>query len=280
MSIVHYHFYEKITMFFLTVRPTVSLEVTWLGEFEGKVVVVTGGSNGIGRAVVRRFCEEGARCVIADIDQERSEQYVQELRGKGYAALAVPVDVAQVPAIKNAVQTVLQHFGRIDILVNCAGVNVRKPAVEYTEEDWRFMVDINLKGTFFFCLEVGKHMIERGGGGAIVNLASLQSEEVLPERAIYAATKGGVRQLTKAFAVEWAKYGIRVNAVSPAFVKTPMVEKVLADPQWYNLIVSRTPLGRPGTPEEVAELILFLASSRASYITGANIPIDGGWTAG
>ncbi|MCX7667980.1 MAG: SDR family NAD(P)-dependent oxidoreductase, partial [Atribacterota bacterium] len=135
-----------------------------MGEFEGKVVVVTGGSNGIGRAVVRRFCEEGARCVIADIDQERSEQYVQELRGKGYAALAVPVDVAQVPAIKNAVQTVLQHFGRIDILVNCAGVNVRKPAVEYTEEDWHIMVDINLKGTFFFCLEVGKHMIERGGG--------------------------------------------------------------------------------------------------------------------
>ncbi|MEN3183981.1 MAG: SDR family NAD(P)-dependent oxidoreductase [Atribacterota bacterium] len=251
-----------------------------MGELEGKVAVVTGGSNGIGRAVVRRFCEEGASCVVADIDREKSEEYVRELREKGYNALAVPVDVSKVTAIKNAVQSVLEHFGRIDILVNCAGVNVRKPAVEYTEEDWNFMVDINLKGTFFFCLEVGKHMIARGGGGAIVNLASLQSEEVLPERAIYAATKGGVRQLTKAFAVEWAKYGIRVNAVSPAFIRTPMVEKVLADPQWYNLIVARTPLGRPGTPEEVAELILFLASSRASYITGANIPIDGGWMAG
>lgn len=251
-----------------------------LGELEGKVAVVTGGSNGIGRAVVRRFCEEGASCVVADIDREKSEEYVRELREKGYNALAVPVDVSKVTAIKNAVQSVLEHFGRIDILVNCAGVNVRKPAIEYTEEDWNFMVDINLKGTFFFCLEVGKHMIARGGGGAIVNLASLQSEEVLPERAIYAATKGGVRQLTKAFAVEWAKYGIRVNAVSPAFIRTPMVEKVLADPQWYNLIVARTPLGRPGTPEEVAELILFLASSRASYITGANIPIDGGWMAG
>lgn len=252
----------------------------YLGELEGKVAVVTGGSNGIGRAVVRRFCEEGASCVVADIDREKSEEYVRELREKGYNALAVPVDVSKVAAIKNAVQSVLEHFGRIDILVNCAGVNVRKPAIEYTEEDWNFMVDINLKGTFFFCLEVGKHMIARGGGGAIVNLASLQSEEVLPERAIYAATKGGVRQLTKAFAVEWAKYGIRVNAVSPAFIRTPMVEKVLADPQWYNLIVARTPLGRPGTPEEVAELILFLASSRASYITGANIPIDGGWMAG
>ncbi len=264
-------------MFFLTKK---SVEVANLGELDGQVAIVTGGSNGIGRAVVQRFCEEGASCVIVDIDQEKSQQYVRELEERGYRASAVLVDVSKVLAIREAVQTVLQQFGRIDILVNCAGVNVRKPAIEYTEEDWNFMVDINLKGTFFFCLEVGKHMIARGGGGVIVNLASLQSEEVLPERAIYAATKGGVRQLTKAFAVEWAKYGIRVNAVSPAFIKTPMVEKVLADPKWYNLIVSRTPLGRPGTPEEVAELILFLASPRSSYITGANIPIDGGWTAG
>jgi len=251
-----------------------------LGEFEGKVVVVTGGSNGIGKATVRRFCQEGAICVIADIDQAGSERYVRELENEGYQAFAVTVDVAQVPAIREAVKDVLRRFRKIDVLVNCAGVNRRKPAIEYTEEDWDFMVDINLKGTFFFCLEVGRHMIERGEGGVIVNLASLQSEEVLPERAIYAATKGGVRQLTKAFAVEWAKYGIRVNAVSPAFITTPMVEKVLADPQWHSLIVSRTPLGRPGTPEEVAELILFLASPRASYITGANIPVDGGWTAG
>lgn len=248
-------------------------------EFEGKVVLVTGGSNGIGRAVVRRFCLEGATCVIGDIDEAKGEEYARELRGEGLSAFAFFLDVSKVPVIKQTVENVLKRFGKIDVLVNCAGVNIRKPVIEYTEEDWDFMVNVNLKGTFFCCLEVGKHMVERREG-VIVNLASLQSEEVLPERAIYAATKGGVRQLTKAFAVEWAKYGIRVNAVSPAFIKTPMVEKVLADPQWYSLIVSRTPMGRPGTPEEVAELILFLASPRASYITGANIPIDGGWTAG
>lgn len=248
-------------------------------EFEGKVAIVTGGSKGIGRATVYRFCQEGATCVIVNRHETEGQEYAQELVQQGYSAVAVAADVSRVKDIKRMVDTVIKQFNKIDILVNCAGVNIRKPAIEYTEEDWDYMVNINLKGTFFTCLEVGKHMIERGGG-VIVNLASLQSEEVLPERSIYAATKGGVRQLTKALAVEWAKYGIRVNAVSPAFIKTPMVDKVLSDPQWQQLITSRTLLGRPGLPEEIAEVILFLASPRASYITGANIMVDGGWTAG
>jgi 2-deoxy-D-gluconate 3-dehydrogenase len=250
-----------------------------MGEFEGKVAIVTGGSKGIGRATVYRFCQEGATCVIVNRSEAEGQKYARELVEQGYSAVSLAADVSKVEDIKRMVETVIKQFNRIDILVNCAGVNIRKPAIEYTEEDWNFMVDINLKGTFFTCLEVGKHMIEQGGG-AIVNLASLQSEEVLPERSIYAATKGGVRQLTKAFAVEWAKYGIRVNAVSPAFIKTPMVERVLEDPHWQQVITSRTLLGRPGSPEEVAEVILFLASPRASYITGANIMVDGGWTAG
>ncbi|MGC8779228.1 MAG: SDR family NAD(P)-dependent oxidoreductase, partial [Candidatus Caldatribacteriaceae bacterium] len=167
--------------------------------------------------------------------------------------------VSRVEDVKKLVTEVIARFGRIDILVNGAGVNVRKKAVEYTEEEWNLMVDVNLKGTFFTCIEVGKHMIAQKSG-VIVNIASLQSEEVLSQRSIYAATKGGVRQLTKSLAVEWAKYGIRVNAISPAFIKTPMVEEVLRDPSWQKLILSRTPLGRPGTPEEVAELVLFLVS--------------------
>ncbi|HBT47733.1 MAG TPA: 2-deoxy-D-gluconate 3-dehydrogenase [Peptococcaceae bacterium] len=250
-----------------------------MGEFTGRVALVTGGSKGIGRATVRRFCQEGAACVIVNRNEAEGRDCAAELAQQGYRAVAIAADVSKGEDIRRMVKAVLEEFDRIDILVNCAGVNIRKPAVEYTEEDWNFMVDINLKGTFFTCLEVGRHMIERGGG-AIVNLASIQSEEVLPERSIYAATKGGVRQLTKALAVEWAKYNIRVNAVSPAFISTPMVERVLADPKWHQLITSRTLLGRPGSPEEVAEVILFLASPRASYITGANILVDGGWTAG
>lgn len=250
-----------------------------MGQFEGQVVIVTGGSKGIGRATVHRFCQEGAICVIVNRSEAEGREYARYLEHQGYKAKAVACDVSRVQDIKRMVETVVKQFNRIDILVNCAGVNLRKPAIEYTEEDWDYMVDINLKGTFFTCLEVGKRMIEQGKG-VIINLASLQSEEVLPERSIYAATKGGVKQLTKALAVEWAKYGIRVNAVSPAFIRTPMVEKVLSDPQWGQLIASRTLLGRPGLPEEVAEVILFLASSRASYITGTNIMVDGGWTAG
>lgn len=248
-------------------------------ELEGRVAIVTGGSKGIGRAIVRRLCQEGAVCVIANRNQSEGQEYACDLTGEGYQVVAIPTDVSKVEDIRKLVAEVLARFGKIDILVNSAGVNVRKPAIEYTEAEWNLMVDVNLKGTFFACIEVGKHMIAQRDG-TIVNMASLQSEEVLSRRSIYAATKGGVRQLTKALAVEWAKYGVRVNAISPAFIKTPMVEEVLSSPSWQRLILTRTPLGRPGTPEEVAELVLFLASPRSSYITGANIMIDGGWTAG
>lgn len=248
-------------------------------EFDGKVVVITGGTKGIGRATVRRFCEDGATTIIISRNGNECEAYANELLQQGFKTEPIAADISKISDINQMVEKVINKFKKIDILVNCAGVNVRKPVEEYTEEDWNYMVDINLKGTFFTCLEVGKYMIKQNRG-TIINLASLQSEEVLPERAIYAATKGGVRQLTKALAVEWAKYGIRVNAVSPAFIETPMVKKVLSDPKWNDLIVSRTPMGRPGKPEEVAEFIAFLASPRASYITGVNFMIDGGWTAG
>lgn len=249
-----------------------------MGEFDGKVVIVTGGTKGIGRAAVKKFCEAGATAIIVNRSEKEGKEYEKELVESGYKAEAIAADVSKVGDIKNMVEIVLQKYGKIDVLVNCAGVNRRKKAIEYNEEDWDFMVDINLKGVFFTCLEVGKTMIERGEG-AIVNISSIQGEVVLPERSIYAITKGGVKQLTKALAVEWSKFGVRVNAISPAFVETPMVEKVLEDENWRNIILSHTPMGRVGKPEEIAEVILFLASERASYITGANIMVDGGWTA-
>ena len=250
-----------------------------MGEFEGKVAIVTGGAMGIARATIERLCREGATCVIVDKNEEAAKKYEEELKAKGYKAKAVAADVSDVNDIKKMVDTAIKECGRIDILVNCAGVNVRKEVLDYTEQDWDFMIDINLKGTFFTCLEVGKHMKERGQG-SIVNISSIQGEEVLPERDIYAASKGGVKQLTKAFAVELAPYGVRVNCISPAFVETPMVERVLADDKWRNIILSRTPLKRLGKVEEIAEAIAFLASEKASYITGSNMMVDGGWTAG
>jgi 2-deoxy-D-gluconate 3-dehydrogenase len=177
------------------------------------------------------------------------------------------------------VSTVIETHGQIDVLVNSAGVNIRKPCVEYKEEDWDYIININLKGSYFACAEVGKHMVARGSG-SIVNVASLQSHITLPNLSIYAASKAGMRQYTKGLANEWAPLGVRVNTISPAFISTDLVAPVLNDPVWRKMIDSRTPMKRPGTPDEAAELILFLASSRSSYITGADIPIDGGWTAG
>lgn len=247
-------------------------------EFAGRTVVVTGGSEGIGRATARRFCEEGAHAVIVGRNGEKGRACAAELREQGYSAGAAAADVGKMGDIRRMVAAVIAERGQIDVLVNCAGVNIRKVALEYTEADWDYMMDINLKGTYFCSLEAGRHMVARGRG-AIVNLSSIQGHVVLPERTIYAASKAGVMQLTKGLANEWAKSGVRVNSISPGFVGTPMVMQVLDDPAWLQLIRSRTPMGRVASPEEIANLIVFLASDRASYITGADVSIDGGWTA-
>jgi len=249
-----------------------------VGEFTGKIVLVTGGSKGIGRAAVRRFCEEGATCIIVSRHQDECQNYVTELMADGFSASGSVADVSKVGDIKQMVDTAIEKYGAIDVLVNSAGVNIRKMSLEYLEADWDYIIDINLKGSYFSCVEVGKHMVARGAG-AIINLSSLQSHITLPGLSIYAASKAGIRQFSKGLANEWAQSGVRINSISPAFISTELVEPVLQDPVWRKMIDSRTPMKRPGTPEEVADLIAFLASSRSSYITGADIAIDGGWTA-
>lgn len=250
-----------------------------MAEFAGKVVLVTGGSKGIGRATVRSFCEAGATCIIASRHQDECQAYADELVAEGLSARGIAADISQVNDIKTMVTTAIDTYGAIDVLVNSAGVNIRKMSLEYKEEDWDYIININLKGSYFASVEVGRHMVARGAG-SIINLASLQSHITLPGLSIYAASKAGIRQFTKGLANEWAQSGVRINSISPAFISTLLVAPVLQDPVWRKTIDSRTPMKRPGTPEEVADLILFLASSRSSYITGADIPIDGGWTAG
>ena len=227
-----------------------------MGEFSGKIVLVTGGSKGIGAATVRRFCEEGAHCIIASRHLEECQSFADELQQAGFSASALAVDV----------------------LVNSAGVNNRKYAVDYVEEDWDYIMNINLKGAYFCTVEVGKEMLKQQKG-AIISLSSLQSHINMQRLSIYGASKAGIRNFTKGLANEWATKGVRVNCVSPAFIATPLVEKVLQDPSYTTIIDSRTPMKRVGTPDEVANVILFLASDKASYITGADIAIDGGWTA-
>ena len=249
-----------------------------MDDFSGQVVLVTGGSKGIGRSTVHKFCARGAHCIVVSRHIEDCQAYVRELTSEGWKAEAEAADMGKVADIKRMVAAVASRHGKIDVLVNCAAVNIRKQAIDYTEDDWDYIEGINLKGLFFCCVEVGKVMLAQGHG-AVVNLASLQSHIVLQERCIYAATKGGVCQITKGLANEWAKSGVRVNSISPGFVATPMVKPVLDDPYWRNLIDSRTPMGRAGKPEEIADLIMFLASSAAAYITGTDVAIDGGWLA-
>ncbi|MDR3565113.1 MAG: SDR family NAD(P)-dependent oxidoreductase [Negativicutes bacterium] len=248
-----------------------------MGEFAGKIVVVTGGSKGIGRAAVKRFCEEGAHCVIVNRNAQEGQVYAEELKKQGLSASAMAADVGKVSVIKQMIQDILKNHKQIDVLVNAAGVLRRKLALDTTEEDWDYIMDINLKGSYFCSVEAGRHMVERGEG-AIVNISSLQSRIVLPERSVYAASKGGIRMFTQGMANEWAQKGVRVNSISPGFVATEMVLSVM-NPALEAFIASRTPMGRAATPAEVADLIAYLASSRASYITGVDVPIDGGWTA-
>ncbi len=249
-----------------------------MNEFAGKIVLVTGGSKGIGAATVRRFCEEGAHCIIVSRHLSECQAFADELNKEGFSVSGLAADVSKVLDIKKMVSDVVAQFGKIDVLVNSAGVNNRKYAIDYVEDDWDYIMNINLKGAYFCSVEAGKQMLKQKSG-AIISVSSLQSHINMQRLSIYGASKAGIRNFTKGLANEWATEGVRVNCVSPAFIATPLVEKVLQDPSYTTIINSRTPMKRVGMPNEVAEAILFLASDKASYITGADLVIDGGWTA-
>jgi len=249
-------------------------------DLRDKVSVVTGGTGGIGIEVVNIFLEQRANVVIVDVIEDNLRKVVLEKKKEhNNEIMGLLCDVSKLQQIKETVEKIRDKFGKIDILVNCAGINIRTLAEDVTEEAWDKIVDVNLKGTFFFCKEIGKIMIKQRKG-KIVNLGSVQGEYVEPKRVVYAATKGGVKQLTKVLAVEWAKYNINVNAVGPAYIRTPLVENILQDEEIYKKIIENTPLGRIGEPREVAESVLFLVSEAASYITGQTLLVDGGWTVG
>ena len=172
---------------------------------------------------------------------------------------------------------ILKHFGKVDILVNNAGVNYRVPVLEFPEEQWDLIIDTNLKGYFFVARAVAPQMIERGYG-KIINMSSIFGSTPLPDQLAYSASKGGVNQLTKVMALEWAKKGVRVNAVAPSYFETELVTQIRTDPVRFNFINERTPMGRWGQPEELEGIIIFLAAPASDFITGQIIYIDGGWT--
>lgn len=242
------------------------------------VAVVTGGTSGLGLATVKRFLEKGKTVAVLDITEERGKALEKFLKEEGKEVYFFSADVANQANVKQVVGEIYKKLGRIDILVNAAGINRRNEVVDVTDEELKAVMEINLNGTVYMCQAVQPYMVQ-GGGGAIVNFASVLAHYGGKYLISYSASKGAVVQATQCLAVEWAEHNIRVNAVCPGYVKTP-ISGTWRDPVFHERVVTRTPQGRFGEPEEIAAVVDFLSSPDASYVTGAAIPVDGGLLAG
>ncbi len=249
-----------------------------LFSLEGKVALVTGGSRGLGQAMALALAKAGADVAVASRSQSQLEKVADEIRALGVRSLPVVADVSKLDAVHEMVKRVMTDFSQIDILVNAAGVNKRMPSVDVSLELWEHIIGINLKGTFLCCQAVAPHMIKQRSG-VIINIASLLSAIGIPSLAPYAASKSGVVGLTRVLAAEWAPYGVRVNCIGPGYFRTEMNRALFADEKWVNRLLRRVPLGRAGTPEDLAGSVVFLASEASSYITGQVLYVDGGFLA-
>ena len=247
-------------------------------SLSGKVALVTGAGSGIGKASAISLAKKGADLVLWGRTKSKLSQTGEEILSLGRRCLLYPVDVTLPADLSKAVQDFQKDFGEIDILVNSAGVNIPQSAEDVTVDAWNIIMDTNVKGLFFCCQSVGKQSMMPREKGVIINISSQAGKVALPYRAVYCASKGAVDQLTRVLAYEWAKYKIRVNAVAPTFVETPFTEKMLNDLEFREFVMSNIPLKRLATAEDVANAVCFLASDESNMITGAVIPVDGGWT--
>ncbi|WP_210496846.1 SDR family NAD(P)-dependent oxidoreductase [Microvirga antarctica] len=248
-------------------------------DFTGSTVLVTGAASGIGEATARALSKAGAAVGIGDIATDAAQAIVSAIAAEGGKAIALPFDVRDADATENAVATLEAAFGPITGLVTAAGLSRPSPAESMDEATWDLVVDTNLKGMFLSCQSAGRRMLAHGRG-AIVNIASVNSLGGSAGRANYCSSKFGITGLTDVLAIEWGRRGIRVNAVAPNGVDTPLVRKGIPPRYLEDVLVNRTPLGRMAQPEEIAAVVLFLLSDSASYVTGALVPVDGGLCAG
>ncbi len=248
-------------------------------SLEGKIALVTGAGRGLGRAGALALAGAGADLALVSRTRSQLEETATAVEGLGRKALVLPADIRSAAEVEAAVGRAVEVFGRIDILFNNAGTNVRKPVVEMSDEDWQTIMETNVKGVFIVARTVARQMI-RQQAGRIINMSSNASVSPERDKVVYASSKGAVMQFTKGLALELAPHGIRVNAIAPGYMLTTLVRGYLeADEGRRQRILQRIPLGRVGRPEEIGGALVFLASDAASYITGATIAIDGGWTA-
>jgi len=251
-------------------------------DLKGKVAIITGARRGMGKSHAITLAKAGIKVVVADISQEDCQKVVDEMKKQGGQGLAVKCDVTKKEGVDKMVEMAVKKWGRVDILVNNAGICQFKPFLELTEEDWDRTLDINLKGYFLCAQACVKEMIKQKSG-VIVNIASIAMGQVgvgFLNLAHYCASKGGIVAMTEAMALELAPYGIRVNAISPGAIETPMIDPLKVDPKMMEGTLAQIPMHRVGKPEEVSNLVLFLASDESSYMTGSTVVIDGGWLAG
>lgn len=248
-------------------------------RLEGKVALVTGGGRGIGAACVKTLAAAGASVAVLDLDAASAKAQAKTVRDAGGRALGLGCDVTDAAALEGAFARVVAELGGLQVLVNNAGSAVRVPATEIALEDWRKIIEINLTAVFACARSAARHM-QSHGGGAIVNIASIMglSGGIYPN-ASYQASKGGVVNLTRALALEWAAQGIRVNAVAPTFVRTALTEAVFSDPERRAAVMANTPLGLLPEPEDIAAAVLYLASPAARCVTGIVLPVDSGYLA-
>ena len=246
-------------------------------DLSGKVAVVTGGNGGIGLGMARGLSAAGAAVVIAGRNKEKSAAAVAELEKRGGKALAIAVDVTDESAVGKMVETTLAHFGRLDILVNNAGTNIRQPVHELSTADWHTVIDTNLTSAFL-CSRAVYPTMKKQGGGKIINIGSMMSIFGASYAPAYAASKGGIVQLTKSMASSWARDNIQANAVLPGWIDTDLTRRAREIiPTLHDSVLRRTPAGRWGTIDDMAGIAVFLASPASDFVTGAAIPVDGGY---
>jgi len=247
-------------------------------SLSGKVALVTGSGSGIGRGCATQLAQNGADLILWGRTESKLAETAAEIVRIGRKCRLYSVDITKIEEIPNALQKSRKECGEIDILVNSAGVNIPQNAEDVTAQAWDTIMDTNVKGLFFCCQAVAKQSMIPRKKGVIINISSQAGKVALPLSAAYCSSKGAVDQLTRVLALEWAKHNIRVNAVAPTFVETPFTAKMLADQEFKDYVMNKILLRRFATPEDVANAVYFLASDQSSMITGAVIPVDGGWT--